>query len=571
MAYSFTNKEIADLLRNASAAYAIKGGANLFQIRAYDSAAEAIDHATSDVKELWQEGQLDSIPGIGTHIQKYLEELFTNGKVKHFDEIAKGIPPETFKFLVVPGVGPKTALKLAEAKVTDLEDLEIKIKNGTLGKKGFSEKVLSRISQGLTEYEKKGSDRILLPVAYESAEFVLKYLKQFPPVKRADPLGSLRRMVSTIGDIDIAVASDKPQEVVDYFTKMKGISHVVEAGERTATISLHNRVRVDLMVQPLSHYGSLLQHFTGSKQHNIHLRELALKKGYSISEYGVKEVKSGKVIEIEEEKELYSLLGMQTPAPELRENTGEIEAALEHKLPKLIEPGELKGDLHTHSFWSDGRSSIKDMADAAKESGLEYIALTDHSYPNLDFKGRIIEIEQYNSYVSNFRVIYGLEVNINADSTMQVSDDILKMHQWNFGSIHTSFRQSKAEMTNRLIAAAEHPYIDVIAHPTGRLLLQREGIEADWEKVFKAVVANNKFLEIDAYPDRLDLVDTLIKEAKKFGVKFVIDSDSHHTTHLPNLRYGVSVARRGWLEAKDVVNTLNWSEFKPILESRRKH
>lgn len=567
MVHSFTNQELSQLLKNVSAAYQIKGG-NQFQIRAYELASEAIDSAASDLKDLWEAGELGSIPGLGKGLQEYLDELFKTGQVKHFESIFKDIPKGTFALLVIPGVGPKTALKLASSGVKGLSDLEKKLKSGELFKKGFSEKTAANILQGLASYQKK-SDRTLLPVAYEVAEGVLKHLKSSSAVLEADPLGSLRRMVSTVGDIDIAASSNKPEEVIKHFLKTPGVAYEVESGERTATVELHNGLRVDLMVQPSAHYGSLLQHFTGSKQHNIHLRKIALDQGYSLSEYGVKETKSGKVIEIEAEEELYKLLGMETPPPEIREDLGEIESALRRDLPDLIELKDIKGDLHAHTSWSDGRNTVSEMAEAAKSIGYEYLALTDHSYPSLDFKGRIKEIEQYNSNNNNYRVIYGLEVNINSDGTMQVPDEILKMHQWNYGSIHTSFRQSKEEMTQRLLKAIEHPYIDVIAHPTGRLLLQREGIEADWEKIFQAIVSNGKYLEIDSLPDRLDLPDNLVKEALKFGVKFVIGSDSHHTSHFPLIRYGVSVGQRGWLEKKVVINSLKWGDFERILKSRR--
>ena len=366
-------------------------------------------------------------------------------------------------------------------------------------------------------------------------------------------------------DLDISVASIKPKSVIVYFKKYPGIQDIVEAGERTATISLPSGIRVDLMVQPLEHYGSLLHHFTGSKSHNIHMRSLAKEKGYSISEYGIKEIKSGKIIKCKTEDEFYSLLGMQTPPPELREDTGEIEAALEHKLPKLIEVGDIKGDMQTHSIWSDGQNTIKEMADTAASLGREYIALTDHSYPSTDFTKRIKEIEQYNYSQDKIRVISGLEVNINSDCSMQVYDDILAKHSVVLVSIHTSFRQSKAEMTKRIITALQNPHVDIFAHPTGRLLLEREGIDADWEVVFKTAKNFGKIIEINAFPNRLDLPDNLIREAKRFGVMFSIGTDSHQAGQLDLMEYGVANARRGWLEKADVINTLPYAKLRAIL------
>ncbi|OGY26856.1 MAG: hypothetical protein A2Z11_01600 [Candidatus Woykebacteria bacterium RBG_16_43_9] len=568
MTKKFSNKEVATLLRNVSAAYQVKGGANYFQIRAYDMAADAIEHASSDVRALWESGQLDQIPGIGTNIANYLDELFTTGKVEHFKKTFEKIPKSMFELLKVSGVGPKTAHKLAKSRVKNIADLEKKIKNKELLKKGFKEKPLENILQGIEEFKRK-SDRILLPIAGEIAKQVLEHLRKHKAVIAADPLGSLRRRVATVGDVDLSVASNNPKEAIEHFKKFPGTERVVESGERTATITVRGGIHVDLMVQPPQHYGSLLHHFTGSKSHNIHMRALAGEKGYSISEYGIKKIKTDKVRPCPKEEDVYSLLSMQTPPPEIREDQGEIEAALKNKLPKLIKLADIKGDLHTHSFWSDGQDSIADMAKAAEKLGREYIALTDHSYPSLRFDQRLKQIEQYNYSQNKIRVISGLEVNINADYNLQVTDEILAKHDIVFVSIHTSFRQSKDEMTDRIIKAIENPHVDVFAHPTGRLLLEREGIDADWERIFKKAAELGKFLEIDGYPNRLDLPDNLVREAKKFGVKFTIDTDSHQTQHLNLMEYGVSVARRGWAKKEDIINTLPYSKLKDILNIKK--
>lgn len=563
MAHTFSNQEIADLLSSVAAAYTIKG-MNRFQVIAYENAASGVEHATSDLKDLWQDGKLGEVPGVGEHLEKYLAELFTTGEVKHFKQVMGGIPKAVFELLKIPGIGPKTALKLAELKVIGIDDLKDKIESGYLVENGFSEKTLANINRGMEEYFRR-SDRLLLPIASEIAATVSEYLEKSPDVLRIDPLGSLRRKLATIGDIDFAVATKKPKEVIEYFTKFPGARSVVEAGEFSSTIHLKNGINVDILVQPPEHYGSLLQHFTGSKHHNIHLRKYALEHGFSISEQGVKELKSNKLIEMKDESEVYKLLKMQTPISEIREDTGEIEAALKHTLPTFIEEGDLKGDLHTHTSWSDGQNTIKEMADTARKLGREYIAITDHSYPNMKFKDRIKAIEQYNDSQKDLRVIYGLEVNINADASLQVPDEILKMHQWNTASIHTAFRQSREEMTSRIIKALEHPYIDALSHPTGRLLLEREGIEADWEQIFAVAVKLDKVMEINSFPNRLDLPDSLVREAVRAKVKFVINTDSHQPFHLELLPFGVSVARRGWVEKDMVINTLPWSKFKGIM------
>jgi len=559
------NKDIAELLRSVYAAYQIKG-ANPFQIRAYELAADGIEHATSDIKELWEQEKLDNIPGVGKEIASHLDELFRNGKVKHFETVFEGIPESVFQLLKVPGVGPKTAMKLAQIGAVSIEDLEQRIKSGWLLEKGFGQKTLDNIQRGIEEFKRK-SDRILLPVAGEIAKHVIAYLKENKDVLQADTLGSLRRKVATVGDIDISVSTKNPKETIDYFTKYPGTKEIIEAGEKTSTILLHNGVHVDLMVQPPEHYGSLLHHFTGSKNHNIHMRSIARDRGYSISEYGIRDIKTDKVHPCQTEDDVYSLFKMQTPVPELREDAGEIETALEHKLPKLVEFSDIRGDLHTHSLWSDGRFTIAEMAEAAADLGREYIALTDHSYPSLDFDKRLKEIEKINSSQKKIKILSGLEVNINADSTLQVPDDILAKHQVVLVSIHTAFRQTKEEMTKRIITALENPHVDIFAHPTGRMLLEREGIEADWPEIFKTAARLGKIMEINAFPNRLDLPDSLIREAKKYSVKFSINTDSHQLHHLSLMEYGVYTARRGWVEAKEIINTLPYNEVRGILKS----
>jgi DNA polymerase (family 10) len=340
---------------------------------------------------------------------------------------------------------------------------------------------------------------------------------------------------------------------------------VVEKGEHSATVSLKNGLRVDLLVQPTENYGNLLQHFTGSKNHNIKLRSLARDKGYSLSEYGLKNLKNGKVLKFKTEEQVYQALEMQYPIPEVREDSGEIEAGLKHTLPKFIELKDIKGDLHTHSSWTDGKNTISEMAEAAIKLGRKYIALTDHSYPNLDYRKRLREIEQYNYSQEQIRVIKGLEVNINADATLQIPDEILKEHDFVLVSIHTSFRQDENTMTKRILKALENPHVDAFAHPTGRLLLEREGISADWGKIFKFAADNGKIIEINAFPNRSDLPDQLVREAKKYKVRFSIDTDSHHTDHLNLMEYGVAIARRGWVEPNEVINTLPYHELRDII------
>ncbi len=563
MAFSFSNKQISELLRNVAAVYQIKDK-NQFQIRAYDLVADSIEHSPSDVKTLWEEGQLDLVPGLGDKIRGYLDELFREGKVQHFEEIFHGIPKSMFELLNIPGVGPKTAFKLAQTNVKSTQDLEDKIKDGSLVKKDFSEKILQKILQGIGEYKRK-SDRILLPVAQNSAQEIIAYLQDFSKVKRADTLGSLRRMVATVGDIDLSVASEDPEATVKHFCNYSGVERVIESGERTATVLLKIGLRVDLRVQPTESYGNLLQHLTGSKNHNIKLRSLARDKGLTMSEYGITDLKTEKIHKFESEEKVYDLLGLSYIQPELREDTGEVEAALEDKLPKLIELEDIKGDLHTHTFWTDGKNSVSEMSQKAIELKREYIALTDHSYPTLQYDKRIDQIEQYNYSQSKIRVLKGLEVNINVDATLQIPNEVLAKHELIWVSIHTSFRQSEEEMTERIIKALQNKFVTGLAHPTGRLLLEREGIEADWGKIFKFASDNGKIIEINSFPNRTDLPDLLIREARKYKVKFSINTDSHHVDHLSLMKYGIANARRGWVEKKEVINTLPYAKLKNII------
>ena len=553
-------------MRNVAAVYQIKNK-NQFQIRAYETAADSIENSPSDIKTLWETGELDSVPGLGESLRGYLDELFKEGKVAHFEEIFEGIDRNIFELLKIAGVGPKTAIKLTAAGVKSIDDLEEKIATGVLLQKDFSEKILGNIKSGIEEHRRK-SDRILLPIAQETAKEVIAYLKKNPKVKRADTLGSLRRMVSTVGDIDISVASEAPVEVIKYFCGHPLVDRVVEAGDKTATISLKTGLRVDLMVQPPQFYGNLLQHFTGSKNHNIKIRSLALKKGYSVSDNGIKELKTGKIHKFTDEESVYKFLDLQFPVPEIREDTGEVEVAAEHKLPELIQLSDIRGDLHSHTFYTDGKNSISEMGKAAEQLGREYIALTDHSYPTLQYDKRNKEIEQYNYSQNRIRVIKGLEVNINVDSTLQIPDDILAKHDFVLVSIHTSFRQNEDEMTKRILTALQNPHVDAFAHPTGRLLLEREGISADWPNIFKFAAAAGKILEINAFPNRTDLPDLLIREAKKYKALFSIDTDSHHIDHLKLMEYGVANARRGWVEKSEVINTLSYTKLKDIISLR---
>lgn len=564
-----SNASIAKQLRQVAAAHVLKKG-DLFRIRAYENAADSIEHLTSEVKDLWDEGGLDQIPGIGQGLKDHLEELFKTGKVKHWQEIKKGIPEVVFDLLDIPGAGPQTSLKLANLGIKSVSNLKDQIKSGQLVEKGFSAKLAENLLSSLEELESSTKGRVLLPYAFAQAEKVLNYVKKCPEVIMVDPLGSLRRMVVTVGDLDFSVASKNPQDVVDYIIKIPGVAKVIEKGQTKATLVLFSGLHVDFLISQPESYGALLQHFTGSKQHNIHLRKLAEDKGLSLSEYGIKNVKDGKIIPCKTEDQLYKYLGMQTPPPELREDSGEIEASLKHQLPNLVGINDIKGDIHTHSNYplepshGPGANTLQEMAGKAKQLGYDYLGISDHppsvsghSPKDMVFliKKRAQDIAKINSTRRYPKILNLLEVDIMPDGTLSVPDECLKLLDFAIAGVHTVHHQPKAAMTRRLLKALENPYVKVLVHPTGRLLNERGASEADWETIFKYAVKNRKVIEINGYPARLDLPDNLVREAKDLGVKFIINTDSHELSQMENMRFGISVGRRGWLEAKDIINT----------------
>ncbi len=575
MAHFFSNKEIAKLFRSISAAYTVKGN-DYFKIIAYDKAADSIEHATSELKDLWDDGKLDTVSGLGKSIQSHLDELFRTGKVKHFEEIKKDLPEGMFELLDIGGMGPKSAYKLAKSlKIKNIKDLEVAAKGGKIQAiEGFGQKSEQDILRSIAQYHGR-ENRHLLPLAFSTAQRVLNHLKLIPQCERAEPLGSLRRMVATVGDIDIAVASKNAPKTIKHFTKFREVGRVLEAGPKTSSVILKNGIQIDLMVQPLEAFGALLQHFTGSKNHNIHLRELALKKHLSLSEYGIK-VK-GVLKKFPTEEDFYQFLGMDWIPPELREDTGEIEAASSHKLPHLVKLNDIKGDIHLHSDFpiepshDPGANSFEEIIAKAKTLDYEYIGLSDHS-PGYSTHSRqqIIElikkrtdaIEKLRSKHQEISLLNLLEIDILANGSLSVPDEGLRILDGAIAGVHSSHRQDRKTMTKRILTACQSPYVQVISHPTGRKLQEREAYEVDWREVFEECLKTKTMLEVNAWPNRLDLPDVLVKEAIKIGVKLIINTDSHEVSQMDNMRFGVAVARRGWASAKDIINTLPWLEFK---------
>lgn len=586
-----TNNEIAELLRAVAASYELQDKVkNKFRIVAYERAADSVEHASSELKDLWDEGKLDEIAGIGNNIAKHLNELFKKGSSSHFEKVMKDYPQAVFELMAVPGIGAKTAYRLVkELGISNKNPLE-ELKQAAIAKKiekleGFGIESQKDIVKSIEEVARR-TKRHLLPYALHIAEEIIQWLKQNRKVLKVDALGSLRRRASTVGDIDIAVGTKYPEEVIDHFTKYPNVQRVLEKGSHTASVVLPSGAQVDLMVQPDDSYGSLLQHFTGSKHHNIALRELALKQNLSLSEYGIKREGSG-LIKFDDEVKFYNYLGLEWIPPELREDMGEIQAAAKKEIPKLVELKDIKADLQIHSDFNIetshdlGQSSMKNIVDKANTLGYEYIAFTEHNPSHSRHsKLRIVEllkrkkeaIDKINTtYVKVVKgclkkVFNSLEIDILPDGNLPVPEKGLELLDFALVSIHSSFQLPRLKMTDRIMNSFCHPKIKIFAHPTARLINKREGIELEWNKLFEVCKTKGIFLEINADPMRLDLPDFLVKEAIESGLKLSMGSDSHHFDSMDNMKWGVSVARRGWARKNNIVNTLTLEEFEQVIK-----
>lgn len=587
-----TNQEIAQLLRNVAAAFTIKDERKFhFQIVAYERAADTIQNTSTQVSDLYKEGKLDELPGVGNSLQQHLEELMKTGKVGHFETVMKDVPLSVFPLLSIPGFGPKKAYKLVSTfhlkdPKTVIPEITKLAEEGKIAPlEGFGEKSQEVILRAIGEFHKGAgkTTRMLLPFATEIAEKLVAYLKESPDVIEVAPLGSLRRESPTIGDVDIAVATKNPKAVIEYFVKYPYKSRIIEQGPTSSSLLTTGGQQVDLLTQPAESWGSLLQHFTGSKHHNVHLRDYALKKGLSLSEYGIKSLKSNKDERkhFSSEEKFYNAIGLDWIPPEMREDTGEIELAIAHKLPKLVETKDIKGDLHIHSNFpiepshDMGNTSMQDMLKRAHELGYEYLGFSEHNpsvskhtkaqvYSILEKRHKFIE--QIKSSNKNVRVINLLEVDILVNGDLAIDEKALEYVDVVIVSVHSSFSMNEEEMTKRVLCGLSHPKAKILGHPTGRLFNQRPGFQLQWEKVFDFVKKNNKALEINAWPERSDLPDSLIRQAVERGVKLVIDTDSHDVSHMDLMRFGVAQARRGWAKKSDILNTLGYNEFKDWIE-----
>ena len=570
-----SNKEVITALKEILAAMEVKNYNN-FRIRAYQNAISILENLTVSIQDLWENKRLGEIPGIGSGIEEHLNEFFLEGKVAEFEEIKKGLPEGMFSLIGLRGIGAKRAYKLSMAfKLLDRENALEKLKEAAEQKKirnleGFGEKIEKSILEAIEEQKmtKNKKVRFLLPQAEEIVERIMNFMKGCDAVIDIEVCGSFRRKNATIGDLDIPVSTNKPSEVLDYFLKFPEIKEVLVVGDKKASVVLSNEIQVDLRVSTPQAYGSMLQYFTGSKQHNILLRNYALSMGMSLSEYGIK--KDGKLKEFSDEKSFYNELGLSYIPPEIRNGNFEIEAAKEGKLPNLIKLEDIKGDIHFHTIASDGVNTLEEMIEEAKKLGYQYIGVADHA-PSIQSRGlgtvlKIVsdtrkKINDINSSQTDIKVLFGYEVNILVDNSLGLPDDILKDLDFVIAGIHTAFGQDKETVTKRLISAIENPYVRVISHPSGRLLNERDPADPDWRKIFSAARDNGVILEINAQPQRLDLPDDLAKSAMEWGVDLIIDSDAHSTREFSFMRYGVDNARRGWVQKDNVINTLTYDKF----------
>lgn len=580
---------IAKLLRKIAVAYTILGE-NRFKVIAYENAATAVEHATSELKDLWDEGKLDSLSGIGSSISAHLDDMFSNGSSRHFEEVLKKVNAAVFPLLDVPGIGPKKAIKLInKLKLTNektvIEDIKEAAKNHLIAQiEDFGAKSEADILEGIERF-KKGSikeKRMNLPLASMLSEELINYLKEHLGSKiiQIDTLGSMRRQLATIGDLDLAVATEFPQAVIDAFINFPKKVSLIEQGPTGASILLASGRQADLRVAKPQSYGAMLQYFTGSKYHNIKFRELALKNGFSLNEYGVTKMHSDKkqLVEFPTEELLYNFFHMDYIPPEMREDQGELDLAIKHQIPKLIELQDVKGDLQVHSNFDletshdSGDNSIEEIQSMANNLGYEFVAITNHNPSSSKHNRNQIfdklkrqknKIDQLNYSTKSVRIISMLEVDILTDGNLPVHNEALDLLDGVLVSIHSQFSLSKNVMTERVLKGLSHPKARIFAHPTGRLLDQREGYELDWEKIFTFCLENNKALEINASVQRLDLPDVLVREAVKRNVFLTLGTDAHRVEDMSLMRFGVSVARRGWVTKKHLVNC--WS-YKDVIQ-----
>ena len=559
------NRTYAQLLGETADLLEIDGG-DAFRIRSYRRAAEAVESCTTQLSEIANDAKkLQEIPGIGKGMAANIRDMELTGSLPLRDELLKKYKPSMLQLMKLPGMGPKTVAFLWDAiQVASMEDLEAAIAADRLNDlPRFGRKQIEKLRKGIEEY-KKTSGRFPIDDAEEAAEKLIAYLRAFPGLEVIEPAGSLRRGRETVGDLDILVtgpacAEDKVDAAVEYTAAYPPAADLLAKGQNKVSFRLRSGLQVDVRLLPEDSYGAALQYFTGSKMHNVTLRQRALKRGYTLSEYSLARIDDGSVVASRTEQDIYAALGMDWIPPEMRENNGEIEAAEAHKLPKLVELKDIRGDVHMHTTTTDGKNTIREMAEAAIARGYEYIAITDHSknlsmIMGLNDEEALAHVQKIREAEAELdgriRIFPGIEVDILSDGALDLADETLAQIDVVIASVHTLFNMPEQEMTERVVRAIENPYVRILGHPTGRLLLRREGYKINLQLVLKRAAELGVAVEHNAYPDRLDLCDRDLRLAKEMGCRIVINTDSHHTSHLEKMRYGVEQLRRAWLEKR---------------------
>jgi DNA polymerase (family 10) len=577
------NRSIAALLAETADLLEISAG-DPFRIRSYRRAAEAVESTTVQLSAIAADTKkLQEIPGIGKGMAANILEIEKTGTLPLREELFVSYKPSMLELLKLPGMGPKSVALFWEAlQIASVDELEKAINEGRLATlPRFGDKQIEKLRKGIDEF-KRNIGRFHLDEAELTAEKIITYLRDFPGIERVTPAGSLRRGRETVGDLDLLATGPACEEAVvsaavEYTAAYPPIADLLAKGANKVSFRLRSGLQVDVRLLPIASYGAALQYFTGSKMHNVTVRQRALKRGYTLSEYALARIDDASTVAAATEQEIYSALGMDWIAPELRENNGELEAAEEHRLPLLIEQRDIRGDVHMHTDATDGRNTIREMAEAAIACGYEYIAITDHSKNLAMTNGlddaRAVEhikhIRQVDAELEGrIRILPGIEVDILADGALDLSDDVLAQMDVVIASVHSLFNQPIEQMTDRVLRALENPYVRILGHPTGRLLLRRDAFQINLDAVLRLASTLRVAVEHNAYPDRLDLCDRDLRLAKELGCLIVINTDSHHTSHLEKMRYGVRQLRRAWLRKEDVLNTLPLAEFLPSLRAR---
>jgi DNA polymerase (family 10) len=575
------NKAIAGVLYETADLQEIDGQ-DSFRIRSYRNAAQAIENSAQQMKDIIADPeQVLAIPGIGKKMLLNLQELLKDGKLTAHAELLKKYHPSMLQLLKIQGLGPKTiALIWSAYQVSDVDGVEKLAREGKIRElPRMGEKHEAKLLKAIEDY-RRVSGRFLIDAAETEAEKLTEYLGKFPGIEKITTAGSLRRGRETVGDLDILVtgqacaSEEGRQKAIAYVAQYPPLIDVIASGDNKISFHLRSGMQVDVRLLPPDSFGAAMQYFTGSKAHNVALRQRALKMGYTLNEYSLATLEGEKPVAGKTEEEIYGKLNLDYIPPELRENLGEIDAAEKHTLPKLITQPDIQGDVHMHTVETDGRNTIEEMAEAAKARGYKYMAITDHS-KNLAFANGLDDtravahnarIREAGKQIEGITIFAGIEVDILADGDLDLSDDVLAQMDLVIASVHSVFNQDSAKMTERLLKAIGNPNTSIIGHPTGRIQLRREAYAFDMTAILSAAAKHKVAMELNSYPDRLDLNDVHLRQAKQQGVKIVINTDSHHTSHMEKIRYGILQARRAWLAKEDVLNTLPAQKFAKAMK-----